>query len=73
MVFRVSFKVVRTDNLKGRRGRLPSKPKGPQDVPASISPVSFLSALVRAHMDSNPSVGRLDYSKVSHHANVEEK
>ncbi|KAM9482639.1 nuclear receptor subfamily 4 group A member 2b [Clarias gariepinus] len=55
--------VVRTDNLKGRRGRLPSKPKGPQDVPTSLSPASLLSALVRAHMDSNPSVGRLDYSK----------
>ncbi|KAG8004689.1 Nuclear receptor subfamily 4 group A member 2 [Nibea albiflora] len=44
--------VVRTDSLKGRRGRLPSKPKA---VPDSSSPVSdLLSALVRAHMDSNP-------------------
>ncbi|KAI5613723.1 nuclear receptor subfamily 4 group A member 2, partial [Silurus asotus] len=55
--------VVRTDSLKGRRGRLPSKPKGPQDIPTSLSPANLLSALVRAHMDSNPSVGRLDYSK----------
>ncbi|KAI4885391.1 hypothetical protein NFI96_020344 [Prochilodus magdalenae] len=55
--------VVRTDSLKGRRGRLPSKPKSPQDVPSSLSPASLLSALVRAHMDSNPSIGRLDYSK----------
>ncbi|TKS66377.1 Nuclear receptor subfamily 4 group A member 2 [Collichthys lucidus] len=44
--------VVRTDGLKGRRGRLPSKPKA---VPDSSSPVSnLLSALVRAHVDSNP-------------------
>uniref|UniRef100_A0A8C6WZK9 Nuclear receptor subfamily 4 group A member 2 n=1 Tax=Neogobius melanostomus TaxID=47308 RepID=A0A8C6WZK9_9GOBI len=44
--------VVRTDNLKGRRGRLPSKPKSPQE-----------SALVRAHVDSNPSMSALDYSR----------
>uniref|UniRef100_W5KAL7 Nuclear receptor subfamily 4 group A member 2 n=1 Tax=Astyanax mexicanus TaxID=7994 RepID=W5KAL7_ASTMX len=55
--------VVRTDSLKGRRGRLPSKPKSPQDVPSSLSPASLLSALVRAHIDSNPLIGRLDYSK----------
>ncbi|MCJ8730031.1 hypothetical protein PDJAM_G00113870 [Pangasius djambal] len=55
--------VVRTDSLKGRRGRLPSKPKGPQDTPTALPPANLLSALVRAHMDSNPSVGRLDYSK----------
>ncbi|XP_076871644.1 nuclear receptor subfamily 4 group A member 2b isoform X2 [Brachyhypopomus gauderio] len=54
--------VVRTDSLKGRRGRLPSKPKNPQDFSGSLSPASVLSALVRAHMDSNPST-RLDYSK----------
>lgn len=53
--------VVRTDSLKGRRGRLPSKPKPLTD---SSSPVSnLLSALIRAHMESNPS--RIDYSKVS--------
>nr|XP_057908669.1 nuclear receptor subfamily 4 group A member 2-like [Doryrhamphus excisus] len=51
--------VVRTDNLKGRRGRLPSKPK---PLPDSSSPAgTLLSALVRAHVESNPS--RLDYSK----------
>ncbi|XP_062852928.1 nuclear receptor subfamily 4 group A member 2b [Trichomycterus rosablanca] len=55
--------VVRTDSLKGRRGRLPSKPKGPQDITSSLSPANLLSALVRAHVDSNPSMGRLDYSK----------
>ncbi|KAM3857186.1 nuclear receptor subfamily 4 group A member 2-like [Diretmus argenteus] len=53
--------VVRTDGLKGRRGRLPSKPKA---VPDTTSPVSsLLSALVRAHVESNPPPSRLDYSK----------
>ncbi|TRY96578.1 hypothetical protein DNTS_033774 [Danionella cerebrum] len=55
--------VVRTASLKGRRGRLPSKPKSPQDIPVSLSPVNLLNGLVRAHMDSNPSMARLDYSK----------
>ncbi|KAF3688410.1 Nuclear receptor subfamily 4 group A member 2 [Channa argus] len=53
--------VVRTDSLKGRRGRLPSKPKA---LPDSSSPVSsLLSALIRAHVESNPAPSRLDYSK----------
>ncbi|XP_062453220.1 nuclear receptor subfamily 4immunitygroup A member 1 [Rhea pennata] len=51
--------VVRTDSLKGRRGRLPSKPKQPQDA----SPVSLITSLVRAHIDSIPSATKLDYSK----------
>lgn len=57
--------VVRTDSLKGRRGRLPSKPKAVQDATTSVSPVSMIASLVRAHIDSNPSIGKLDYSKVS--------
>ncbi|XP_059184008.1 nuclear receptor subfamily 4 group A member 2-like [Centropristis striata] len=53
--------VVRTDSLKGRRGRLPSKPKGHPD---SCSPVgALLSALIRAHVESNPPPSRLDYFK----------
>ncbi|XP_026157839.1 nuclear receptor subfamily 4 group A member 2-like [Mastacembelus armatus] len=53
--------VVRTDGLKGRRGRLPSKPK---TLPDSSSPAgTLLSALIRAHMESNPTPSRLDYSK----------
>ncbi|KAK7939503.1 hypothetical protein WMY93_002829 [Mugilogobius chulae] len=44
--------VVRTDNLKGRRGRLPSKPKSPQEPSPPSPPVSLISALVRAHVDS---------------------
>ncbi|NXH40420.1 NR4A1 protein, partial [Dicaeum eximium] len=51
--------VVRTDSLKGRRGRLPSKPKQPPDA----SPVSLITSLVRAHIDSIPSATKLDYSK----------
>lgn len=58
------FSVVRTDSLKGRRGRLPSKPKVAQDTTTTVSPVSMISTLVRAHIDANPSVGDLDYSKV---------
>ncbi|XP_068453517.1 nuclear receptor subfamily 4immunitygroup A member 1 [Clinocottus analis] len=55
--------VVRTDSLKGRRGRLPSKPKVVQDVTTAVSPVSMIASLVRAHIDSNPGIGKLDYSK----------
>ncbi|MBV97762.1 Nuclear receptor subfamily 4 group A member 1, partial [Eschrichtius robustus] len=51
--------VVRTDSLKGRRGRLPSKPKQPPDA----SPANLLTSLVRAHLDSGPSTSKLDYSK----------
>lgn len=54
--------VVRTDGLKGRRGRLPSKPKALSDSPSPVS--ALLSALVRAHVESNPAPSRLDYSKV---------
>ncbi len=57
--------VVRTDSLKGRRGRLPSKPRSPQDSPPS-PPVSLITALVRAHVDTSPdsSPANLDYSQV---------
>ena len=55
--------VVRTDALKGRRGRLPSKPKSPQD-PSPAPPVSLITALVRAHVDTNPDISKMDYTKV---------
>uniref|UniRef100_A0A8C1IYA7 Nuclear receptor subfamily 4 group A member 2 n=1 Tax=Cyprinus carpio TaxID=7962 RepID=A0A8C1IYA7_CYPCA len=57
--------VVRTDNLKGRRGRLPSKPKSPlQPEPSPPSPpLSLLNALVRAYSQSTPR--ELDYSQFS--------
>ncbi|KAM3929798.1 nuclear receptor subfamily 4 group A member 3 [Leptodactylus fuscus] len=60
--------VVRTDSLKGRRGRLPSKPKSPchqeltQPNLPSV-PVSMMDALVQAIVDSTPS--ELDYSTFS--------
>ncbi|XP_022057596.1 nuclear receptor subfamily 4 group A member 2-like [Acanthochromis polyacanthus] len=53
--------VVRTDSLKGRRGRLPSKPRAPPD--SSPAGSSLLGALVRAHVESNPPPSRLDYSR----------
>lgn len=59
------FSVVRTASLKGRRGRLPSKPKSPPDAAPPSPPVSLLSALVRAHVDSNPNMSNLDYSRVN--------
>ncbi|CAM4606500.1 unnamed protein product [Leuciscus chuanchicus] len=55
--------VVRTASLKGRRGRLPSKPKSPQESSPPSPPVSLISALVRAHVDSNPSMSSLDYTR----------
>lgn len=55
--------VVRTDELKGRRGRLPSKPKSPQASPPS-PPVSTITALVRAHLDTNPDTSSLEASQV---------
>ncbi|XP_043939744.1 nuclear receptor subfamily 4 group A member 1-like [Protopterus annectens] len=55
--------VVRTDSLKGRRGRLPSKPKTVQDSTCPTSPATLINCLVRAHIDSMPSSAKLDYSK----------
>lgn len=58
------FTVVRTDSLKGRRGRLPSKPKSPLQTEASppSPPLSLLSALLRAYSHCTPR--DLDYSQV---------
>ena len=55
--------VVRTDSLKGRRGRLPSKPKSPQEASGSGHQVSLVSSLVRAHVDTSPDLTKLDYSQ----------
>ena len=54
--------VVRTDSLKGRRGRLPSKPKSPMESPMS-NQVSLVSSLVRAHLDTSPDLSSLDFSQ----------
>ncbi|XP_034022762.1 probable nuclear hormone receptor HR38 [Thalassophryne amazonica] len=55
--------VVRTDSLKGRRGRLPSKPKSASEASAPTPKANIIASLVRAHIDSNPPIGKLDYSK----------
>ncbi|XP_021424652.1 nuclear receptor subfamily 4 group A member 1 [Oncorhynchus mykiss] len=55
--------VVRTDSLKGRRGRLPSKSKTVLESVSTTPPVNIIASLVRAHIDSNPAIGKLDYSK----------
>jgi len=54
--------VVRTDNLKGRRGRLPTKQRSNKDPPV-VQQISMITALVRTHMDSSPSLENLDYSQ----------
>jgi len=70
--------VVRRDTLKGRRGRLPSKPKTvqqrvgglmslitpPPPPPSRSPPVSTITAMVRAHVDSTPDLPSLNYSQV---------
>ncbi|KAM9860061.1 putative nuclear hormone receptor HR38 [Aulostomus maculatus] len=55
--------VVRTDSLKGRRGRLPSKPKTVAEASSTTPSINIIASLVRAHLDSNPTIGKLDYSK----------
>ena len=55
--------VVRTDSLKGRRGRLPTKPRSNQEEPPA-PPVALITALVRAHVESTPKLETLDYSQV---------
>merc|ERR1719397_2217031 len=55
--------VVRTDSLKGRRGRLPTKPRSNQEAPPA-PPVALITALVRAHVESTPKLESLDYSQV---------
>ena len=52
--------VVRTDSLKGRRGRLPTKSRSNQEAP----PIALITALVRAHVKSTPILESLDYSLV---------
>ena len=53
--------VVRTDALKGRRGRLPSKPKSP----STRQPNSFQTQFCRFYNDSIPNSASLDFSKLN--------
>lgn len=61
------FLVVRTDALKGRRGRLPSKPKSP----STRQPNSFQTQFCRLYNDSIPNPASLDYSKLNVRINEE--
>ncbi|TSU50019.1 Nuclear receptor subfamily 4 group A member 1 [Bagarius yarrelli] len=54
--------------FKGRRGRLPSKPKNLSDT---VTPVNFTASLVRAHVDSNPALAKLDYSRSLHRMSLD--
>lgn len=53
--------MVRTDALKGRRGRLPSKPKNP----SVRQPNSFQTQFCRFYNDSVPNPATLDFSKLN--------
>jgi len=55
--------VVRTDSLKGRRGRLPTKPRGSQEASQPQQPVALITSLVRAHVESTPKLENLDYTQ----------
>ncbi len=56
--------VVRTADLKGRRGRLPTKPKSPTTQSNNRSQQSaFLSQIVRVFTDTVPNQTALDFSK----------
>ncbi|XP_033127900.1 nuclear receptor subfamily 4 group A member 2-like isoform X2 [Anneissia japonica] len=54
--------VVRTNDLKGRRGRLPTKPRSPDVAPPS-PPISLITALVRAHVDASPAKADFNYDQ----------
>ncbi|KAJ6216824.1 hypothetical protein RDWZM_007981 [Blomia tropicalis] len=54
--------VVRTDSLKGRRGRLPSKAKTSHEV-QSYQPMSMIQSLARAHCETSTDKANLDFSQ----------
>ena len=56
--------VVRTNDLKGRRGRLPTKPKSPsQQTNNRTQQSAFLSQIVRVYTDTIPNPTALDFMK----------
>ena len=57
--------VVRSDSLKGRRGRLPSKPKSPNDKPVA-APLPLITTLVRAHVEQSTDVPNLAFVSSLH-------
>lgn len=52
--FKIIFSTI------GRRGRLPSKPRSPHKSPPS-PPISLITSLVRAYVDTTPDITNLDY------------
>ncbi|GIY70076.1 probable nuclear hormone receptor HR38 [Caerostris extrusa] len=54
--------VVRTDSLKDAAADCRPNPNPPQESPPS-PPVSTITALVRAHVDTTPDLANLDYSQ----------
>lgn len=69
--------VVRTDSLKGRRGRLPSKPKSPhQNDQLGVQkspPISTIASLLKAHEETSVDKANLDFSRVSNFIQIEKK
>jgi hypothetical protein len=61
------LKVVRTNDLKGRRGRLPTKPKSPNSVQASsrTQQSTLLAQIARLYTETVPIQSAYDFSKVS--------
>ena len=57
--------VVRTNDLKGRRGRLPTKPKSPSIQTNRTQQSAFLSQIIRVYSDTIPNQTAFDFSKVS--------
>ncbi|XP_002741306.1 nuclear receptor subfamily 4 group A member 1-like [Saccoglossus kowalevskii] len=57
--------VVRKDGLKGRRGRLPSTDRRQSHgtINSPSSPISLITQLVRAYLDTSPTTSSLDYSQ----------
>ncbi|XP_039970076.1 probable nuclear hormone receptor HR38 [Bactrocera tryoni] len=56
--------VVRTDSLRGRRGRLPTKQKD-NDYFGIYHNLSLISTLVNSHKDTTPDMSCLDYATYS--------
>ncbi|XP_067622249.1 probable nuclear hormone receptor HR38 isoform X2 [Eurosta solidaginis] len=52
--------VVRTDSLKGRRGRLPSKQENNEVLRQSYC-TYFIATLLKAHKDTTPDIANLNY------------
>lgn len=54
--------IVRTDNLKGRRGRLPSKAKFPINVASNSPSIEFIRPLLEKLIKNYPTLKVIDSS-----------